>query len=86
MRIYRVMSIDELNALAWGLRLVNNNKFRSNRTSSEGFCFFRAKTLVHHCNGEQEDEIYGIERSIRLLSGIVKADSVLVEFDAPKGL
>lgn len=74
MKLYRFMSLVEFNKLLAGMKLVNNNKFFSRNTNSEGFCFLSEKIKI--C-----DDVYFLpQECYRFLRGIV-SDCFLVEFE-----
>lgn len=90
MKIYRFMSIEELNKLLAGVELVNESKHKGSRTSSEGFCFLPSLTVVMvddysekyltEDGYEPKRVCFAPHKCLSFLSGIVSEDA-LVEFE-----
>lgn len=74
---YRFMSLNEFSKLTAGCILESDNKFKTFRTDSEGFCFLAEKTEIDGLNGCY---FFDPLSCLEFLSGIVSKD-ILVKFE-----
>ena len=84
MRIYRLMSQEELSLILLGGEVTPFKKNRQERTSGSGI-FFLPKFQTIDAWDDMEEEyysfpLYGLE-GLKILDGIVPDDSILVEFE-----
>ena len=89
-KVYRWMSTKEFQLFSAGAVLTSKKNHSSTcRTESKGFCFFPETISFSYINpfdGEVRYNEYHATNSMSWLSGIVDADSILLEFEVEESL
>lgn len=85
MLVYRYMSLEELHKVTAGVIMHNRNNFTHNATNSRGFCFL-PESVKFWSESLQQEVTYTPVDCFRFLYGVVKEDSVLVEFETEEKL